>query len=273
MKNLLPIHWLILFLFMLSGGAIFSREGWDLFAWLQYVSNFAVIFFTSRFASFLLQWLFKVPPARTADRIVTALILFLLFNPLFSIWFFALLGAGAEVAQRLIRTGSGPFFNPAGFAAWLVGWTGISLDWWGIDFPPYVSLPLINTEASIVFFLTVLWAGFVAYRYQKLPIALSFLIAFSTVHLIFLGNNPFPLIFDGFLAFFLLVMVVEPKTSPTATKDQYYYGAIAGGLLPVLIALGWINAALWTLLFANLYTARKFLLSQIRGGGCPLSPS
>lgn len=265
MKSFLPIYLLIVLLLLLSFGAIFSMEGLHLFAWLKHAGNFATIFFSGYAVSFLLQRFFKFSPARTENRIITALILFLLFNPFFAGWIFAALGAFAELAQRFIRTGIGPVFNPAGFTAFLFGWAGIYADWWGTDFPPYFSLPFINTEASIVFFLTVLGAGYVAYRYRKLPVVFSFLIAFIIVHRIFLGNDPFPLIFDGFLAFFLLVMAVEPKTSPVSVKDQCIYGAIAGVLLPVLVGFGWINAALWALLSANLYAARKFLLPKILG--------
>lgn len=272
MKTFLPIHLLIILLILLSLGAILTYNGLDGISWLKHLWNLATIFFSSYAVSFLLQRFFKFPPAKIEHRIITALILFLLFDPFLASWMFCLIGAFAELAQRLIRTQIGPVFNPAGFTAFIFGLLMMVPSWWGVTFLPYVTLPYTEVNVSVAFFLIVPVAGYVAYRYRKLPILFSFLLVFIFMNGIFFGRNPIPLVIDSFMAFFLFIMVVEPKTSPVSLKDQWMYGGVIGILMPVLPKLGSLDATLVALLLANLYTARKFLLSKVRSVSMPGSP-
>lgn len=258
MKAFLPIHLLIVLLMLLSFGAIFSYVGFDGIAWFKHLGNFAGLFFSSYAVSLLLQRFFRVPHARIEHRLITAFILFLLFDPFLPSWIFFLIGAFTELSQRLLRTAIGPIFNPAAFTAFTFGLAGHPAGWWGVNFPPF--LPT-HANVSVSMLLTVSLAGYVAYRYRKLSIVLSFLITFGLANSIIFGKDPIFLIMDGAIAFFLLVMVVEPKTSSVPIQDQFIYGAIVGVGVLLAMKAGWFDPILGALLVANLYAARKFLLS------------
>lgn len=262
MKTILPIHLLIIFLILLAISAILTWSGFDGVAWLKHFRNFAALFLSGYILSLILKKSLHTDPSRLEHRIITLLILFLLFDSIFPWWIFFMLGALTEALQRLIRTRSGPILNPAALAAFIFGAAGYHPSWWGISFPP--SIPIIQGGISIAMFLTLPFAGYVAYRYQKLPIVFSFIASFILAYLIIFGKAPLSLLLEGVIAFFLLVMVIEPKTSPVTAKDQYVYGAIVGLGVPVGMYLGAVDAILLSLLLANLYTARNFLLRHER---------
>lgn len=163
--------------------------------------------------------------------------------------FFELLSFDALIGE--------PILNPTTFTAFIFGLFGYYSGWWGMSFAP--RLPLIEGGISIAMLLTIPFAGYVMYRYRKSPIIFSFLPTFLTAHFFLLGSFPIFLLVEGILAFFLLVMVVEPKTSPVIPKEQYVYGAIIGLGMPVIMRLGYTDAILLSLLIANICTARRFL--------------
>lgn len=263
MKALLPIQLLTLYLFLLSLGAILSWSGLDGQDWLAHVGRWAAIFLSGYLTALALQKTFSVAPLRREDWIISSLILFLLIDPVHPWWLFFLLGVFAQAGARLIRTKGGPIFNPAALAAFAFGLAGFYTGWWGVNFPPSLSLPIIDGGMSVAMLLTVPLAGYVLYRYRKQYLVLSFVITFLVSHALLFGAWPFFLLLEGTIAFFLLVMVVEPKTSPNPRRDQYIYGAIVGIGMTLLMRLGWFDATLGTLLIANLYTAREFLASKL----------
>ncbi len=219
--------------------------------------HLALIFLGSFAVSLVLQKFFKFPPANRENRIITTLILFLLFNPFVASPIFLLIGAAAELTQRLLRTTIGPIFNPAASVAFVFGLAGIHAAWWGSNFAPY--LYTASFTVSLTFFLIVPVAGYVAYRYRKFPLLASFLIVFSLMNLLFWERIPVSLFTSSYGTFFLLIMAIEPKTSPNSPRKQIVYGGILGVALPIFTWLGFIDAALMALLLGNLYTAFSVL--------------
>ncbi|MFZ2299642.1 MAG: hypothetical protein WAW00_00730 [Candidatus Moraniibacteriota bacterium] len=252
MKAILPIRILIIFLILLAISAIFAWSGLDGIAWLKHIRNFAAIFLSGSILSLILAKSVHTDPARTEHRVITSLILFLLFDPIFPWWAFLALGASTEALQRLIRTRSGPMFNPAALTAFVFGIAGFHPAWWGVDFPP--SIPLLSGNVSIALLLTAPFAGYVAYRYRKLPIVVTTIVVFITAYLVIFGAAPTAFLMEGAFVFFLLVMAIEPKTSPVIVRDQCIYGAIIGLGIPLGMYLGATDALLMSLLVANLYT-------------------
>lgn len=258
MKAILPIHFLIIFLVLLALSAIFAGSGIESAAWLKYVRNFAALFLGGYALSLIFKKILHTTPSRLEHRIITALILFLLFDAVFPWWVFGILGALTEALQRFVRTSSGPIFNPAALAALIFAVAGYSPGWWGMSF--LQSIPLIPGDPKIALLLTVPLAGYVAYRYRKLPIVFSCLASFTLAYPFIFGGAPFLFLAEGAFVFFLLVMAVEPKTSPVAVKDQYVYGALIGLGIPLGMYVGAVDVLLVALLIANLYAARNFFL-------------
>ncbi|MDP3957520.1 MAG: RnfABCDGE type electron transport complex subunit D [bacterium] len=261
MKAFLPIHLLIIFLALLTWGALLNWSGLPNASWLAHIRNFVAIFLSGYILSHILQRVLGFSHLRIEHRIITTFILFLLIDPIHPWWVFFGLGIFVELAERLIRSQAGPIFNPAALTAFVFGYLGYYPGWWGMNFQP--NLSLIPGGMSIAMLLTVPLAGYVAYRYKKHHIVFSFLVTFLVAYILFFKEIPIFFLLEGTMAFFLLVMVIEPKTSPVIKKEQYIYGAIIGLGMPLVMQTGWFEATLGTLLLANLYTARKYILKKL----------
>jgi Na+-translocating ferredoxin:NAD+ oxidoreductase RnfD subunit len=260
---LLPINILIFFLSFLALGACFSWSGSDLSSWFIHVRNFTLLVATGFVVRFLLRTL--IDPTiffRREHRLITVLILFLLFDPTSPWWVFPLVRLVTELAQYFLRTPGGPVFNPAAFGTILVSFFDILPSWWGVNQPP--RFLLAGEEISIFAFFTLFGAGYVAYRYRKLPLCITAFLSFLIFYPLIVGESPLYIAFEGTLLFFLLVMAPEPKTSPVPTKDQIVYGLIVGLLIPLGLFLNFTESFLTALLLGNLYTHRKFLLGLLR---------
>ena len=262
--NILPINLLVIFLSFLALTACFSLSGFDLLAWTVHTRNAAALALAGLFTHTVLVNFRAVSPFRFIDRAISYLILFLLFDPLSQWWIFPLLGAVTELCQTLMRSTAGPFFNPAGLTGLLFSLTGVVPDWWGVSFAPRINL--ITDGMSIVAPFTLLIAGYVAYRYHKLGISFSALVTFSLSYRLLFGQIPLFITLEGTLLFFLLIMVIEPKTSPVANSEQYFYGGLIGLLISIGIYFGFVEVYLIALFLANLFHRRhslqKFFSSQ-----------
>lgn len=259
---LLPINILIIFLMLLAFAASFSWSGVDPSSWLIHGRNIALLVLTGFTTRFLIRRLID-PNAlfRLEHRIITVLILFLLFDPTSPWWIFPLVRLVTELAQYFIRTPDSPIFNPAALGAILVSFFGVLPSWWGTNQPPRFGL--LGEEVSLFAFLTLLGAGYVIYRYRKLPLCITALFSFLLSYLVLIGTSPLYIALEGTLLFFLLVMVPEPKTSPVRIKDQIIYGIFVGTLVTVGLFFRFAESFLTALLIGNLYTHRKFLLSLL----------
>lgn len=259
---LLPIHILILALVALVLWSTYLWHGTDAYAWLLSFRNLALLTLGGIGARFLVRtWISEDLIARRENRIITALILFLLFDPLLSWWVFLVLGIVTESAQYFFRTQIGPLFNPAAFGALILSVFGFLPSWWGVN--PAPRYTLANIEISIVAWVLFLIAGYVAYRYRKLPIIWSGLLVFCISYFLLVGATAFYLALEGTLLFFFCVMACEPKTSPVLSREQVLYGSFIGILLSLGIYFHFLEASLIALLLGNLYTNRRFLLNSL----------
>lgn len=258
MKKLQPIHILILFLSFLTLWSAAIWNGTDPYVWLISLRSLALIGL-SGFLVRLAVRTFIEPSfnARHEHRIITTLILFLLFDPFTPWWVFVILGGVTEAVQYFFRTQLGPLFNPAAFGALGVSIFGFLPSWWGVN--PEPRLLMGGVEVSVVAWITALGAAYVIYRYRKLPIAFSALVAAALGYFVFLGENPSYFVLEGTLLFFVFIMVCEPKTSPVNRTEQIIYGFLVGLLMPLGLSWHFLEASLIALLLGNLYAGRRFL--------------
>lgn len=213
--------------------------------------------------------LFKLKPStQWQHRAITCCILFLLFAPDAPWWGFLLVGAVTETLQRVLRSPAGPWANPAALGALLTtlvfhNW-GLIPTWWGASFAP--RWYLVPEGLSIASLLLVPVAGWVAWKYKKLWTAASLVIACAMAYIVAFGFSPVYLVFEGTLLFFVLVMAVEPKTSPVLKKEQILYGAFIGVATVVLLKIHFIEAYLGALVAGNvLYNGKRWwTMRQLR---------
>jgi Na+-translocating ferredoxin:NAD+ oxidoreductase RnfD subunit len=260
-SKLLPIHILIIFLGLLALGACFSLSGSQNTLWFTFIRNLFFLSASSYAIFFLLEKSRLALPSRLEHRAITILILFLLFDPLSPWWIFVALGILTELLQRLVRTKLGPLFNPVAASGLLLSIAGFAPSWWGVSFAP--RFPVLGNDVSVAMILTLLCAGYVAYRYHKFPIAFAALGAFLLSYFILFGMAPVFIIAEGTLLFFLLVMAVEPKTSPILTQEQYIFGGIIGVALTLGLSFHSPEAYLGAIIVGNLYHKRDFLKTLV----------
>jgi len=247
---LTPIRVLLLLLLVLAGLATASWKGWfDWETWLVAGRNMALLSLGSSLVHGLLLVSKRIRPTRWEHRAITNLILFLLFDPLLVWYAFPLVGALAELAQRLARTKIGPVFNPAALGVLLVSFFGFLPGWWGTSFAPRLDVFAGGMSVSVLLIVPV--AGYIAYRYRKLTIALVASAAFGLGYWLLFSRNPTFLLLEGTWAFFVLVMAIEPKTSPVMRSKQIIYGAAVGLGAAIGLRLAVFDAFVAALLVTN----------------------
>lgn len=270
-----PIRILLLYLVVLAIAGSFSWEGPNLSFWLIQLLHFGLLVGGGWLTY---QALLKAKlgrPTRWEHRFITCLILFVLFDPSISWAAFLGIGIATELAQRLIRVPTGPLFNPAALGASIATLASIYPAWWGVSFAPRLSL--FEGGMSVAMLLTLPIAGYVAHTYKKLPIAAALLVTFTLAYIFILKMSPIFVLLEGTLAFFVLVMALEPKTSPVMRGQQLAYGALLGVLLVLSIKWGWHEpysmALLVVNLIFNLYKNHKILLMKWRKPTPPAMPT
>ncbi len=260
--RILPIRTLLYYLTIVFVMATLSVASSSLFDALSVVRNFLSICLGAFFVYRVLLWRKFTRETRFEHRLITCLILSLLFYIDYPWYFYFCVGVLVELLQRVARLPSGPIFNPAALAATIVSLIHFSPVWWGASFTPRI--PIIRGGMSIVVFLTVPVGLYVAWKYRKLFIVGTFLLLFILSHVLLVHRSPAFILLEGTLLFFVLVMVVEPKTSPVNQKEQIVYGAFLGILVPLAMRLHLTEPYLMPLLFLNLlfntYRNRKTLL-------------
>lgn len=238
----------------------YSLSGNDAFLFLSLLGKLVMILLGIWLASSLLEKMNLTSPSRVEHSIIIAFILFLLFDPsdpLLPIWFFFALGALAQLLRQLIRTPGSPLFNSVALATLGASIFGYFPSWWGASFSPRFFD--IGSGISIAAFIILPLAGYVTYRYRKHLISITTFVTFCLVYFFLFQESPLYYAIEGTLFFFLLIMAVEPKTSPVTKKEQIVYGILVGTLIPLGIYFHFIEAYIIALLIGNLYTKRAFL--------------
>ncbi len=256
-----PIRVLLIFLAILSLFAVASLKGSPLGIWLLAASHLLFLFSAIRITSSLIDKFSASTKSPPENQYITIFILFLLFAPMYPWWAFVLLGIGTESTRRILRASAGPVFNPAGIALLASAVVGFPPTWWGTSFSPRFDTAGISI--SLAAFLTFPIAGYVAWRYRKIPIAIAAAVGFSVFSFLLFRSFPlFPLL-EGTLAFFFLVMATEPKTSPSGQSDQIIFGGIIGITLAFGLFFHIPEASLLALFLGNVFRHREYIAQKI----------
>ncbi len=161
------------------------------------------------------------------------------------------------ISKFLIKYKKQNIFNPVVFAigtttllALFIPAMGIPpLDWSGIDirfsiFDTAFPLPLIFITLSLIFNVG---------RLRKHPLALSFIATSLVLGLIISASDGNYLSFLISTAFIGSAIIVEPKTSPTKTKEQVIYGISMALLIMGLSLVNVPNFPIMGLMVGNLF--------------------
>ena len=254
---------LVFYLVALSVAAAASWSRFNLWEWARVAGNMLLLVGSAAGTYALIVRMEWAKPTRIEHRIITACLLFLLFDPLLPWWSFLALGMGVELLQRGIRTATGPVCNPAALAGLLSAIAGVYPGWWGMSFSP--RLPLITGGVSSAVLLIPV-AAYVAYKYRKLTIVASYLLVFAITYFIVFSKSPVFVLVEGTILFFALVMIIEPKTSPILPIQQVIFGSLVALLHVPLLYWYAPDPALGALVVANIgwWGWRKWTVAQVQ---------
>lgn len=178
-----------------------------------------------------------------ANSAITVMIAGLLMSVLAPLWALVLAGMALAGVKFVARFRSLPVFNPATAAMFLGSFWGVYASWWGVSFAPRFTA----WQLSVAILAIAPIGLYLAHKYRKLPTALSALVVTGIVTLVIsltqggalmaAVHDVGFLLLEGTFAFFALIMVTEPKTSPTLQNEQIAFGLWVGVIFPILIAL------------------------------------
>jgi len=200
--------------------------------------SLGVLIITSLVVNHILARVWRVT-SNNESTLITALILFCILPPATTlsrfiiIFLAALLAMGSKYLLALHRK---HLFNPAAFAAVIVGWLGLMhATWW------------VGSGSMLVF--TLVLGALVVRKTRRFNMVLSFVIVALLVTSLLAAHQGFgigsalkaafltsPLVFLG------TIMLTEPATTPPRRVQQIIYGALVGGLYVSQFRLGPIYA-------------------------------
>jgi Na+-translocating ferredoxin:NAD+ oxidoreductase RnfD subunit len=148
----------------------------------------------------------------------------------------------AIASKHLLRVKGRPLFNPANIALLVATlFFKVPAVWWGGE-PPW---------AVLVF------GGLIAIRFKRLPLIASYALTQMIILGIASSGHGWSIGQMGLLLnpFFMLVMLVEPKSSPVTSQGRILFGGVGGGLTAAFMLLvPTIDPFLAGLAAANLVT-------------------
>lgn len=150
-----------------------------------------------------------------SSAFITGMIIAMVLSPNVN-WRIPVVAAFIAILQKhIIRyPASKPVFNPAaiGLLAVIVLFHA-HVSWWG----------------QSVWWLVIAFGLFISYKTKKLIIPIVFILANAIIFTLafYLKDKVWlnPFLYVNF--FFVFIMLIEPKTSPYASKSQYVYGILA----------------------------------------------
>ncbi len=162
-------------------------------------------------------------PFFSTSAFISGLIIALALPPGIT-WHIPLFASSIAIfSKHTIRIRGRHNFNPANFGLLLSMFIfGTYLAWWGA------------TNAWLVLLL----GTFIAYRFKRIHLVLSFFITQSILLGAYFALKGGPFL-NGILTvnlFFIFVMLIEPKTSPIHRKGRIIYGVLTGAFSSVLLA-------------------------------------
>lgn len=186
---------------------------------------------------------------RIENVLITTLILLLLTDLQTGFGLMFILGLVTALVKTVFRFENRPLFNPAAAGLFATSFFGLATTWWGIRLSP--RLPFI--DMSLAMLLTLLASLYLIWLYKRIPILVSVPTSLALVYFLLKGVFPLTLIFEGTFIFFLLVMAVEPKTTPVINWQAWLYGSLLGSSLALLFVFRIVGEPyLAALLAANL---------------------
>jgi ferredoxin-NADP reductase len=238
--NRLTMYKLLFFglIVLLIGGIVFSATGALFFSAKALIGTIAVLLIVCYLANKLMAIIMDAD-TNIESWLITALILACILQPETSVYKLALIALGgllAMLSKYLVAYRHYHIFNPAAFAAVVLGVTKLLPAIWWIGDPQMLIL-------TVIFGLLILRK---LHRYQLFLVFLILSIALTVI--IGLGHHlsasdvietafkSSPLIFLG------TVMLTEPITLPASRKTQLIYAAIVGLIFTSQLSVGSVSA-------------------------------
>lgn len=144
----------------------------------------------------------------------------------------------AMILKNTIKINGTHVFNPANLGLLIMGiFLKPELAWWGVT----------STWIMLLFLITI-------YKVKRYSVVISFLVMFSLIEIITSSFN-FNLLYANIigLIFWMMVMIVEPITSPSSTKSQIIFGVIIAIATSLFNAISFPYFMLAGLAFADLF--------------------
>ncbi|KAF0210881.1 MAG: membrane protein, partial [bacterium] len=211
--------WLLLLLSFLAVYNFFSTE---------LVIRFVFIISFTLGLEYLLWKIRGTTPFVPLAGVITALIIFLLFDNI-SPFYYAIIPVTLAVVQKqFLRLGKQHIFNPAVFGLYAASLVGYPTFWWGVSWG-WLPLVLIIIGGVWITLFTL----------KQHYIVVTYLFSSLVIYAYLLGEVPtLSSLAGAFLAgsfwFFTFVMLPEPITSPHKNKNRLTY-ALFVALLPLVL--------------------------------------
>jgi hypothetical protein len=197
---------------------------------------------------YIARYVLKIPTINPFNMAITTLLVYLLVHPTNEPLLFFLVFVGIFVGKYFFRFMNLPVFNPTAFGLFFALYLSkvllamhlvsdsLLISWWGADMQQQAlaNMPIANIIVAVVLLL-----GFVYFTqaFRKFNYAVTFFLTF--IFCFFLYNllvtkQPSETIqivaqaFFNSVAFLALVMIPEPKTSPSMPTQHIVIGMLSG---------------------------------------------
>jgi len=176
----------------------------------------------------------------TESSVVTGLIVGYVLSGDSSWWLMALAGISAIASKHIIRFRGSHIFNPAAF---------------GILFTVFLFGASTQWKAAYMWYALIPAGAYFAYRIRKLGLVVGYFAVSLLLYIpqAFLHNASILNILGYFNYFFILIMMVEPRTTPARYLPKMIFGAITAVFIFAFYEI-WVlpEAELLALAAANL---------------------
>lgn len=242
----------------------------------EYLVKFILTFVTSGVIYFMIRYGFGLTITNPSNFLISTWIVFLLIHPTNNIWYFPFAVLMIAIGKILFRRAKQPIFNPAALAIVLMYLITVIMNfinpevdillvsWWGADMFQNITrdIAIVNVAVPVLFLI-------IFFRYansfKKANYIFSFFITFLASTFIYMllttsmdrAINFISLAIFNSTAFAALVMIPEPKTSPSFPKQQVIAGILSGLALlafNTIFAMFPIDPLINTVIFANIVT-------------------
>ncbi len=230
---------------------VFAFIGWLAFSPLELLASTAVLVVSVSVASVLCGWLFGIKP-QLDSSIITGLIMAFIFSPTAEVPQLVMLAFAGLIAgaSKFIVTWRGRhIFNPAAFAAVVIGLVGLGAATWWVATP--VLTPIVLAVILVSLYQSKRWLVPGVFLAITIPVlVIQFLLFGATL------NESIWLLMSWPILFLAGIMLTEPLTLPPRKWQMYIVAAIVAVafLLPIKFGAFQMTPAL-ALLVGNIAAA------------------